>query len=155
MLEKWSINRLAEESGMDRRTVKKRLEKAEPCDFTPEQDPLYRLRTFLDALREHDEDGASNLDKERTRLTKAQADQAELNLSIARNEVLPVEVAFQACSNVLFAVRRSVETCEFECPKCRERQQLPNETKDAVYNEIQGFTPESIVSEKKFEEGKE
>lgn len=143
MLEKWAVNALAEECGMDRRTVKKRLEKAEPCEFTPEGDPLYHLRTFIDALLEHErsDDGPSSLEAERTRLTKAQADTAELNLSTARKEVVPVEIAFQTVSNMLFSVRRVIETSE-----------LNNEQKDEIYQQMQGLKPEDFVSEAKFEE---
>lgn len=144
MLEKWSINRLAEEAGMDRRTVKKRLEKAEPCDFTPEGDPLYHLRTFLDACLAKEEDGESNYELEKTRLTKVQADHAELDLSLARKEVVPVDLAFQTVSNMFFSVRRVIETSP-----------LPNEQKDEIYEQLSGLKPEDFVNEMKFEEGEE
>jgi phage terminase Nu1 subunit (DNA packaging protein) len=141
MLEKWTINRLSTETGLDRRTLKKWLEKSEPADFDGDA-PLYHLATLIEAMRARESEGASNLETEKTRLTKAQADQAELNLAMARNEVLPTDVSFQACSNVLFAVRRVVETSG-----------LTNAEKDDIYREIQAFKPEALIAEKQFEEG--
>ena len=141
MLEKWSINRLYTETGIDRRTLKKWLEKTEPFDFV-DGDPVYRLRDLVDILRGKSEDGQTSLESEKTRLTKAQADQAELNLSVARGEVVPVDIAFQTVSNMLFAVRRVIETAP-----------LPNEQKDEIYNELQNLKPADFVNEIKFEEG--
>lgn len=128
---------------MDRRTVKKLLEKAEPCDFV-DGDPVYRLRDLVDALRGRNEEGASNLESEKTRLTKAQADQAELNLSLARREVVPVDIAFQSVSNMFFGIRRVIENSP-----------LPNEQKDEIFSELQSLKAEDFVSEAKFEEGEE
>jgi phage terminase Nu1 subunit (DNA packaging protein) len=143
MLEKWSINRLSEEAGMDRRTIKKRLEQVEPCDFQ-DGDPVYRLRDFIGALLGHDKDGASNLEAEKTRLTKAQADQAELNLSVSRKEVVPVDIAFQVVSNMFFSVRRIVETSG-----------LVVEEKDEIFEQLRGLQATDFVNEVKFEEGEE
>jgi phage terminase Nu1 subunit (DNA packaging protein) len=128
---------------MDRRTIKRLLEKTDPCDFDS-GDPVYRLKDLIDVLRGRGEDGSSNLEAERTRLTKAQADQAELNLSQARKEVVPVDVAFQTVSNMLFSVRRVIETSD-----------LPNESKDEIYEQLTGLKPDDFVNEAKFEEGAE
>jgi phage terminase Nu1 subunit (DNA packaging protein) len=140
MLEKWSLNRLSHETGMDRRTVKKHLEKAEPCDFNGE-DPLYRLADLIAALREREKSDKADYEAEKTRLTKAQADQAELDLSVSRKEVVPVAIAFQCVSNMLFAVRRIIEMSE-----------LPNDRKDAIFNELQSMKPDDFITEAKFEE---
>jgi phage terminase Nu1 subunit (DNA packaging protein) len=141
MLEKWSVNRMANEAGMDRRTVKKLLEKSEPVDFDA-GDPVYHLRQLIDALREKESAADASLEREKTRLTKAQADQAELDLSVSRKEVVPVDIAFQTVSNMLIAVRRVIETSD-----------LANEGKDAIYTELQNLKPSDFVSEAKFEEG--
>lgn len=143
MLEKWSINRLAEESGMDRRTIKKRLELAEPCDFDGE-DPLYHLRTFLDALMERDKGEGVTLEKERTRLLTADADIREIDRAERRHEVVPVDLAFQVVSNMFFSIRRTIETSP-----------LPNEQKDEIFEQMRGLKVEDFLNELKFEEGED
>jgi hypothetical protein len=50
--EYWSVNRLATELGVDRRSLARRLEDIEPAGKGPKGDKLYRLRDALDALGE-------------------------------------------------------------------------------------------------------
>jgi hypothetical protein len=50
--ETWSLNRLATELGVDRRSLARRLEDVEPAGKGPKGDKLYRLRDALDALGE-------------------------------------------------------------------------------------------------------
>ncbi len=125
---------------MDRRTVKKLLERSEPCDFDGEH-ALYRLADLIEALREREKSDKADYEAEKTRLTKAQADQAELDLSISRKEVVPVDIAFQTVSNMLFACRRVIEMSE-----------LSNERKDAILTEMQSLQAKDFIAEAKFEE---
>ena len=127
MLTKWSMNKLAHETGLDRRTVKIRLEKVTPCGVEG-GDPVYYLKDFLAALMASADDGKANYDAEKTRLTKAQADQAELDLAVSRKEFLPVDVTFQHMSNLLFAVRREIEMSE-----------LPAASRDEIFRILQNL----------------
>ncbi|WP_035484883.1 hypothetical protein [Geminicoccus roseus] len=78
---------------MNHRTVARRLARVEPAGKNEHGAPVYLL---VDAVRpilkiEDDRAPAADLNAERTRLTKAQADKAELELALRRGELLPAE----------------------------------------------------------------
>ena len=129
---RWNVETASREFGINPRTLAKNLANS---DAPPGEDGMFSTRQICSAV-------FSDYEQERTRLTRAQADQAELDLAKSRNEVLPTDVSFQACSNVLYAVRRVIETSAL----------MPSE-KDDIYREIQAFKPEKLVEEKEFEEG--
>lgn len=131
---RWNIELAAREFGINPRTLSARL--VQNSD-QPDKDGTFSTPQICRAV-------FSDYEQERTRLTKAQADQAELNLAVSRREVVPVDIAFQTVSNALFAVRRVIETSE-----------LSNERKDEIYNELQALKASDFVAEVKFEEGKE
>lgn len=132
---RWTIERAGAEFATNPRTISSRLKGA---GVEPGADGKFSTLQICSAV-------FSDYEQERTRLTKAQADQAELDLARARNEVLPVDVAFQACSNVAFAALRIFEQVPDE--------KLSPEEKDAIRREIMDFKPSLLVAEKKFEEG--
>ena len=94
-----SVNKLSEITGLDRRTITGRLQ-GEP--FKKEgRSHLYESKRALDILyggRSNGED--LDFQKERARLTKAQADKAELELSIKHEEYVPYTVLTTALSYV-------------------------------------------------------
>jgi hypothetical protein len=129
---RWNIEVAAREFGINPRTLSANLVKA---DQQPGEDGMFSTPQVCSAV-------FSDYEQENTRLRKAQADQAELDLSVARKEVVPVEIAFQTVSNMLFSVRRVIETSE-----------IPNEQKDEIYEQLQGLKPDDFISEARFEEG--
>jgi hypothetical protein len=131
---RWNIEVAAREFGINPRTLSANLVKA---DQQPGEDGMFSTPQVCSAV-------FSDYEQENTRLRKAQADQAELDLSVARKEVVPVEIAFQTVSNMLFSVRRVIETSD-----------LPTENKDEIYEQLQGLKPDDFISEAKFEEGQE
>jgi hypothetical protein len=131
---RWNIEVAAREFGINPRTLSANLVKA---DQQPGEDGMFSTPQVCSAV-------FSDYEQENTRLRKAQADQAELDLSVARKEVVPVEIAFQTVSNMLFSVRRVIETSD-----------LPTESKDEIYEQLQGLKPDDFISEAKFEEGQE
>jgi phage terminase Nu1 subunit (DNA packaging protein) len=141
MLEKWSLTRLSEETSMDRRTIKKLLEKAEPCDFDGEH-PMYRLADLIAAIRARVDSAESELERAKTRLTEIQADHAALDYAVAQKNFVPVDIIFQVMSNLLLGVRRQIELSE-----------IPNDVKDKIYDELQNLKASDFVKEAKFEEG--
>jgi hypothetical protein len=131
---RWNIEVAAREFGINPRTLSAHLVKA---DQQPGEDGMFSTPQVCSAV-------FSDYEQENTRLRKAQADQAELDLSVARKEVVPVEIAFQTVSNMFFAVRRVIETSD-----------LPTENKDEIYEQLQGLKPDDFISEARFEEGQE
>jgi AraC-like DNA-binding protein len=128
---RWTLERASSEFDINPRTLSKRLK---ATGTEPGKDGKFSTSQIAGAK-------FSDYDNERTRLTKAQADQAELDLSVSRREVVPVAIAFQCVSNMLFAVRRVIEMSE-----------LPNDRKDAIFNELQSMKPDDFITEAKFEE---
>jgi hypothetical protein len=129
---KWTPETAQSEFGRDAATIQKQLKAA---NIQPDPSGTYSTKQICAAI-------FGDTHAARLRLVNAQALRNEVAAKKESGEVLPVDIAFQACSNVLFAVRRVIEMSG-----------LTNAEKDEIYTEIQSFTPESIVSESKFEEG--
>lgn len=141
MRETWSINRLSNETGKDRRTVKKILQEAEPCEWEGEH-PLYHLRDFIAALEQKDQDGATALEREKTRLTAKQADREEIALARDRNAVLETETVFRVWEHIATAIRRTVLTSK-----------LTQEEKDQCLNELRTLTINDFLEQREFDQG--
>src|SRR5262245_17520012 len=109
MLEKWSISRLNEETGKDRRTIKKILSATAPAETTDKTE-FYLLKDFISALESYCAGEGGNLEAEQTRLTKAKADIAEVERARIRNEVLETETVFRVWENVALSIRRTILT---------------------------------------------
>lgn len=144
MTEKWSINRLSDETGYDRRSIKKWLENAgkAPCDVDGKVD-YYTLRDFIDAVVQNempkcDGDAAAELERK----TRLQADLLEIELAQKRNEVLSADEIFLVLSNRDLAIRRVIETAD-----------MPDAAKDKVFNDLKSIRIEDILAERKAAEG--
>lgn len=111
MLDKWTTNRLADETGMDRRTIKKILEKVEPVDHN-DQSALYHLKDFLDALvsRQSGAGDEAELLAEQTRLTKAKATREEIAMWKDQGELVSIEALVLVMSTRLAEIRRIIQT---------------------------------------------
>jgi hypothetical protein len=117
---RWTVARAAVEFNCDRHTLTTHLKRAGDC---------YTTQQIVAALH-------GDIDAAKLRLTNAQAGRAEVALAKERGEVLPVDIAFQAAANVMFAVRRVIETSA-----------LSNEEKDQIYAELQAFKPSSFADQ--------
>jgi phage terminase Nu1 subunit (DNA packaging protein) len=142
MAEKWSINRLHDETGMDRRTIKNILRNTDPCDYN-ESFPLYRLADFIEAIRKRDEPKvAGDLEAEQTRLTAAKADIAEVERARVRNEVIETSTVFNVWENIAVSIRRTILTSN-----------LSTEEKDSVLNELRNLKVEDFLEQREFDQG--
>lgn len=86
MPETYSISQLAKLCGLDRATVKKRLDGVESQPGAKNA-KLYTLEVAVPALINNDDEH----DREKLRKTTAEADKLELQLQRERGEVLPVK----------------------------------------------------------------
>ena len=89
--DKWSINRLACELAMDRRSLARRLEGLAPIEEkkgAKRTERFYRLAAVFAHLSRTDESEALDLNQERARLTKLQAEKVALELAETRGEVV-------------------------------------------------------------------
>ena len=89
--DKWSINRLACELAMDRRSLARRLEGLAPVEEkkgAKRTERFYRLADVFGHLSRVDENEALDLNQERARLTKLQAEKVALELAETRGEVV-------------------------------------------------------------------
>lgn len=129
----WNIETASREFGLNPRTMAARLTAA---SIGPDAEGFYSTQQIARAI-------FNDYESEKTRLTKAQADQSEFDLAVSRKQFVPIEPTFQAMSNLLFAIKREVEMSP-----------LPAEQKDNIYREIQGIDLKgSIFTEVAFEEG--
>lgn len=144
MLEKWSINRLSEESGKDRRAVKKILSNVEPCGIEVNGTELYFLKDFVAAIENAEEKNEKTADywQEQTRLTRAKADIAEVERARIRNEVIETETVFRTWENVGVSIRRTILTSN-----------LSQEEKDSILNELQSLKIEDYLEQREFDQG--
>ena len=142
MTRDWSINALADETGMDRRTIKKILQDVPPSDIVAEN-PVYRLKDFIDAivLRERG-GGEGELEKERIRKTRAEADILEVERARVRNEVIEVDVALHVIENRDVAIRRIIITSK-----------LSKEEQDSILHELQSINIEALLEQREFDSG--
>jgi phage terminase Nu1 subunit (DNA packaging protein) len=99
----WTISGLSVELGVDRRTLAKRL-----ADVTPVREDgksqYYRMKDAVAAVYQSGDDTGS-YEQERTRLTKAQADKTELEVSVLRGDLIPAEIVDSVWGSMLGAFR--------------------------------------------------
>lgn len=129
MTQDWTVNGLSEETGLDRRTLKKILQQTAPHDVDGKTE-FYKLSDFIKALREYDKPKGAASESEllaaRTRLTNADADIREVERAKVRNEVIDTATALRVIENRDIAIRRTILTSE-----------LSDERKDAILRELQ------------------
>src|SRR3954464_630052 len=85
----WTVNGLAVELGHDRRSLAARLALV-PRDAQVQGNPAWLLKTALATLGQPTRT-SSDLDRERTRLAKEQADGHELKNAQLRGDLLPAD----------------------------------------------------------------
>src|SRR3954451_13323683 len=84
----WTVTALSTELGLDRRSLAVRLAATLP-DSEVQGRPAWRLRTVLAALGQPTPAAQSDLDRDRARLAREQADGHELRNAQLRGELLP------------------------------------------------------------------
>jgi phage terminase Nu1 subunit (DNA packaging protein) len=149
MIEKWTINRLNEETGLDRRTLKKILQETDPCDFDGKSE-LYRMTDFIKALRIYDaprnggnmEDAKLRLVQEQTRLTGENADIAAVEKARVRNEVIETSTVFNVWESVAVSIRRTILTSG-----------MSQDRIDACLNELRSLKIEDFMEQQEFDSG--
>ena len=127
---RWSIEQGSLEYAIDQKTLAGRLRKNGEI---PGDDKKYSTAQICGAV-------FGDLEAEKTRLTRSQADMAEVELAEKRGEVVQVQSAFLTVSNMLFAVRRVITMSG-----------LSPEAQDAIFKELQGLKVEDFVTETKKE----
>jgi phage terminase Nu1 subunit (DNA packaging protein) len=99
----WTVNGLSVELGLDRRSLATRLATTPP-DSQVQGRSAWRLTTALAALGTPTR-SRSELDQERARLAKEQADGHELKNATLRNELIPTDVVVQSWQNAIARCR--------------------------------------------------
>jgi phage terminase Nu1 subunit (DNA packaging protein) len=142
----WTVNSLSEETGLDRRTIKKILADTAPVESDGKTD-FYKLSDFIKALIEyHKPKGDASeaaLVAARTRLTNADADIREVERARIRNEVMETETVFRVIENRDLAIRRTILTTP----------DLTDERKDAILRSLQQVTLEDFLEQREFDQG--
>lgn len=98
----WSINRLAKELGMDRRTITKRLQNVHPMGRNS-NGPVYRLADAVRAIFE--QPTASETDQLNARILRARAESAEIDLERTKDNLLVAKDVEKAAFDVARAER--------------------------------------------------
>jgi phage terminase Nu1 subunit (DNA packaging protein) len=109
-MELWSVNRLAEQTGKDRRTVKKLLAQVDPADYQDgnEKFPLYRGQEAFAAIYEGNgaDDKVGRMAEYEARILAAKADKEE----IERDEMLGKLIELAVVSRVWEDATLTVKT---------------------------------------------
>ena len=141
MREKWTVNRLSDETLIDRRTIGKILGNTSPIDSDGKAS-WYYLSDFIEAFREHIKGkSGGDLEAEKTRLTAAQADIAEVERAKKRNEVIEAEAVVKVWENIAVAIRRTILTSA-----------LSNAEKDHILSELKSMSIDAILEQQEFDE---
>ncbi len=103
----WTLNGLAAETGLDRRTLAKRLVGVTPADEKGDV-KLYRLADVLPALGLGATPNKAQLDltAERARLAKEQADKTAIQNEERRGEIIPVADVIERWTRIAETVKR-------------------------------------------------
>jgi hypothetical protein len=113
MTEDWTINRLSDETGLDRRTIKKILQDTAPHDVDGKSE-FYKLADFTKALIEYYKPKGSGsetaLITERTRLTAADADIREVERALLKGQVIKTDVFIAGLQNLFIPLVRAIWT---------------------------------------------
>lgn len=138
----FTVSWLAEHTGIDRRTIPKILRDVKPIDADEKSD-YYLLADFIIALRNYDKgkSGKGDLEAEKTRLTAAQADIAEVERAKRRNEVIEAEAVAKVWENIAVAIRRTILTSA-----------LSNAEKDHILSELKSMSLDTILEQQEFDE---
>jgi phage terminase Nu1 subunit (DNA packaging protein) len=131
---RWTILSAAQEFGLDEKTLNGRIRRSGELAG---KDGCYSTAQICGAV-------FGDLEQERTRLVKTQADIEELCLAEKRNDLVPVQAAFLVVSNMFFAVRRIILMSE-----------LTKEKQDAALKELEGLKPSDFVTEEILNANKE
>ncbi len=123
----YTIHKFSSLTGFDRHAIGKRLEesRAEPNGETPQGAPLYRLRDLVRAIL------GGDIELERLRLIRAQADSLENKLAIQRREYIPASEAANIIINCGWSIRRVILALPIE-----------NREKDAMLADLQKLSAE-------------
>ena len=108
----WTISELSVELDVDRRTMAKRLEGLDPeeseTDKAGREHRRYRLAAVVAHLMGAAGAGALNLDDERARLAKEQADRAAMDNEVRRGELLDQEQIGPALERAMVTFRQKL-----------------------------------------------
>lgn len=124
---RWTVDRGSIELSIDTKTLTARLRRA---NVLPGEDGKYSTAQIAGAVY-----GDHKL--ELIRGAQQENEMREVELARMRREVVPVEVAFQTVSNMLFAVRRVILT-----------SRLSKEEQDACLKELAELNPSDFVTDK-------
>ena len=152
-----SVSSLSVETGIDRRTLARRLAQLPPSEKRG------RIKYWLlrDVLRYLDtqspgqvaapaSNGSAEYDEERTRLTRAKADMAELDERERRGELVPVAAVDSFLNTVLSRVRQGILTLPARvAPKGHDAQTIP-ELERIVLEDCQQVLEEIAQTKIKF-----
>lgn len=131
MTQDWTVNGLSEETGIDRRTIKKILQNTAPHDVDGKTE-FYKLSDFVKAIREYDKPKGAASESEllaaRTRLTNADADIREVERALVKGEVIKTDVFIAGLQNLLIPLTRAIWTSNLSK---EEKTTLINECNNA------------------------
>lgn len=146
-LEGYTINKLSDITGMDRRGLTRLLEKTEPVE-TNGRSKLYTIRQVIESIR------GPSATAEKARLDKVRADIAELDLAQKKQELIPLD----AVLDMLMPLFSNVRTKLIAIPNkaapivqaCTTKLEIQAALKVAVYEaleELSDTEPMAILGE--------
>src|SRR4051794_22604058 len=161
----WTVNGLSTELGLDRRSLASRLATT-PGDSQVQGRPAWLLKTALAALGQPTRAPRSELDQERARLAKEQADGHELKNATLRGELLPADevvagwqAAIGRARSLLLGIASAAPMtllmlAKSQEPKDAERAIRDDLTRriDAALNELANTSLDDVEAEEDAEE---
>jgi len=135
MRKHWNMNQLADETLMDRRTLKKILSETKPATSDGKSD-FYYLADFMSAYSAYVSPRESQDERENSaRLLKYRADIAEVKRAKALGEVIETDAAFRFFENFIVPVKRIIELSH-----------MTTQEKDSVFKQLSTINKEQLVN---------
>lgn len=140
--ERWSVNRLACELAMDRRVLARKLAGLEPIEERKGKTRVERFYWLKDVVGHlaASEDDSINLARERARLTKLQADKAQLEIQEIVGEVCRMPLIESHWAALVSAFRAKL----LALPSRAAAAIAPPDKLQATTDTIQGFVFEAL-----------
>lgn len=138
----WTINGLFNRTAIDRRSWVAWLRDTKPTVVDGEE--RYPLRAIIDAIRANTTEETKDLERERARLTGAQADLAEMDRAVRRKELMEIETVFRVWENVALSIRRVVLVSG-----------LPTRDQDTILAELKNATLAAMEEQAEFKKNAE
>jgi len=129
----WTVSALAVELGIDRRTIGKKVSDIEPTRIKGTY-KYYRMSEVARVV--FGEGGSGDLNAERTRLAKAQADKTELEVKQLTGELIPAGIISDEWGDIASTIRSKLLSLPIKIARVAIAAETLKEVEEVTRSEI-------------------